>query len=165
MPYWICFGFAKIISGILSCEDNCLVSNHKIQNNVVICSQTCPCDIFMDHYYEFERLKIGFIINTLRLRPNGCHFADGIFKYVLLYENQCSSIQISLKFVPNGAINSLWPGDAIWRHGTRSTLAQLMACCLTTPSHYLNQCWLIIGKAPWHSSQGIILRRCQDTNH
>ena len=23
-----------------------------------------------------------------------------------------------------------------------STLAQVMACCLTAPSHYLNQCWL-----------------------
>ena len=48
-------------------------------------------------------------------------------------------------------INSLWPGDPIWRHGTRSTLAQVKACCLTAPSLYLNQCWLIIGEVPWHS--------------
>ena len=34
---------------------------------------------------------------------------------------------------------SLWPGDAIWRHGTRSILVQVMSCCLTAPSHYLNQ--------------------------
>ena len=60
--------------------------------------------------------------------------------------------------------NSLWPGDAIWRHRTRSTLVQIMACCLTAPSHYLNQCWLIISEVPWHSSQGIIRRRCEDTN-
>ena len=40
------------------------------------------------------------------------------------------------------ALNSLWPSDTIWRHKTRSTLAQVMACCLTAPSHYLNQCWL-----------------------
>ena len=40
--------------------------------------------------------------------------------------------------------NSLWPNDAIWRHGSGSTLAKVMACCLTAPSHYLNQCWLII---------------------
>ena len=59
---------------------------------------------------------------------------------------------------------SLWPGDAIWRHGTRSTLAHVMACCLTAPSHYLKQCWLIISEIPWHSSQGIILRRCEHTN-
>ena len=29
------------------------------------------------------------------------------------------------------------------------------------PSHYLNQCWLIISAVPWHSSQGIILRWCK----
>ena len=32
-----------------------------------------------------------------------------------------------------------------------STLAQVMACCLTAPSHYLNQCWLIIHGVLWHS--------------
>ena len=41
-------------------------------------------------------------------------------------------------------VNSLWPSDAIWRQWSRLTLVQVMACCLTAPSHYLNQCWLII---------------------
>ena len=40
----------------------------------------------------------------------------------------------------------------------------LTHCGLVTPSHYLNQCWLIIDEVPWQSSQGIILRRCEDTN-
>ena len=40
-------------------------------------------------------------------------------------------------------VNSLWHSDTIWQHRSRSTLAQVMACCLTAPSHYLNQCWLI----------------------
>ena len=31
-----------------------------------------------------------------------------------------------------------------------STLVQAMACCLTVPSHYLNQCRLIITKVQWH---------------
>ena len=44
----------------------------------------------------------------------------------------------------DGYLNSLRPSDVIWRRGSRSTLAQVMACCLTAPSHYLNQCWLII---------------------
>ena len=38
--------------------------------------------------------------------------------------------------------NWLRPSDAIWRHRSGSTQAQVMACCLTAPSHYLNQCWL-----------------------
>ena len=37
-------------------------------------------------------------------------------------------------------INALRPSDAIWRHRAGSTLAQVMAFCLTAPSHYLNQC-------------------------
>ena len=39
-----------------------------------------------------------------------------------------------------GVVNSLWSNDAIWRQRSRSTLAQVMACCLTVPSHYLSQC-------------------------
>ena len=52
------------------------------------------------------------------------------------------------------SIDSLWPSDAIWRYRSGSTLAQVIACCLTAPSHYLNQCWLIINKVQWHSSEG-----------
>ena len=41
--------------------------------------------------------------------------------------------------------------DAICRHRSGSTLAQVMACCLTAPSHYLNQCWPIINGVLWYS--------------
>ena len=51
-------------------------------------------------------------------------------------------------------LNSLWPSDAIWWQGSRSTLVQVMACCLTAPSHYLNQCWLCITKVQWCLSEG-----------
>ena len=40
--------------------------------------------------------------------------------------------------------NSLWHSDTIWRQRSGSTLAHVMACCLTAPIHYLNQCWLLI---------------------
>ena len=60
-------------------------------------------------------------------------------------------------------INPLWPSDAIWRHRSRSPLVQVMACCLTAPSHYMNQCWFIIIKALCHLSEGIIMRS-EDTN-
>ena len=55
-------------------------------------------------------------------------------------------------------LNSLWPNDAIWRHRSRSTLAQVMAYCLTAPSHYLNQCWLIFSKVQWHSVEDNLTR-------
>ena len=46
--------------------------------------------------------------------------------------------------------NSSPPSAASMRQWTGSTLLQVMACCLTAPSHYLNQWWLIL----WHSSGG-----------
>ena len=49
-------------------------------------------------------------------------------------------------------VNSLWPSDTIWQHRSGSTLAQIMACCLMAPSHYLKQCWIINSKVHWHSS-------------
>ena len=41
-----------------------------------------------------------------------------------------------------------------WWHRSGSTLAQVVACCLTAPSHYLNQCWLVITKVQWCSCEG-----------
>ena len=46
-------------------------------------------------------------INTLRLRQNGRHFPDDIFKCFFLNENVWISITISLKFVPKGLINNI----------------------------------------------------------
>ena len=53
----------------------------------------------------------------------------------------------------SNTFNSLWPNDAIWRRGSGSTLVQAVACCLTAPSHYLNQC-RHISKVQWCSSEG-----------
>ena len=52
------------------------------------------------------------------------------------------------------AFNSLGPSDAIWHWRSWSTLVQVMACCLTAPSHYLNHCWLIIIMVQWCSCEG-----------
>ena len=62
-------------------------------------------------------------------------------------------------------INSLWPSDAIWQHRSGSTLVQVMACCLMAPSHYLNQCWLIISKVQWHSFEGNFTIDTSAINH
>ena len=66
--------------------------------------------------------------------------------------------QMDLRIIEGHIFNSVWLSDAIWRCRSGSTLAQLMACCPTVPSHYLNQCWLVIRKAPWHSSDNRIWR-------
>ena len=49
-------------------------------------------------------------------------------------------------------LNSLWPNDISFGDinlGQHSTLAQVMTWCLTSPSHYLNQFWLIIKGVLW----------------
>ena len=40
--------------------------------------------------------------------------------------------------------NSWWYNAVTWWYRSWSTLAQVMAWCCQAPSHYLNQCWLII---------------------
>ena len=46
------------------------------------------------------------LLNTLRPRQNGRHFANDIFKCIFLNENVRISINISLNFVPKGLINN-----------------------------------------------------------
>ena len=46
-------------------------------------------------------------LNTLKPRQNGRHFADDIFKCILLNENIWIPIKISLKFVPKDPINNI----------------------------------------------------------
>ena len=54
-----------------------------------------------------------------------------------------------LIFITKGKIRS----DVIWQRRSGSTLAQAMACCRTTPSHYLNQFWLLITDVLCYSSE------------
>ena len=54
-----------------------------------------------------------------------------------------------------------WNGDKWWQRSC-FTLAQVMACCLAAPSHYLNQCWLFINGVLWHSPKTNFSGRSQD---
>ena len=66
----------------------------------------------------------------------------------LMMSSCASCCQVYRYFTP---FYSFWTNVDIWRHATWSTLVQVLACCLTAPSHYLNQCWLvseILGNSP-----------------
>ena len=58
-------------------------------------------------------------------------------------------------------MNSLWPSDTTWWHRSRSTLAQVIACCLTAPSHHQNQSWIINGIL-WYSPDSNFTRGAQN---
>ena len=55
-------------------------------------------------------------------------------------------------------INTTCSSDVIRRKRSRPTLAHAMVCYLTALSHYLIQCWLIINKVRWYSSEGNFTR-------
>ena len=77
----------------------------------------------------------------------------------LIWINDC------IKCMDDCSINSLWSSDAIWqRFSLRSTLPQVMACCLTAPSHYLNQCWFITSGVLRHSTEINFATSAQDSN-
>ena len=67
-----------------------------------------------------------------------------------LCHNELHSLSALIKLV---LLNSLRPNDAIWRHRSQPTLAQVIAWCLMAASHYLNQCWLPIREVIWHSPE------------
>ena len=74
------------------------------------------------------------VLNTLRPRHNGRHFADDIFKWIFLNENIWILIKISLKFVPQGPINNIPALVQIiaWRRPGDKSLSEPMMVKLPT---------------------------------
>ena len=66
------------------------------------------------------------VFDTLKLRENGCHFADSAFKYIFLNENVWIYIKISLKFVPKGPINIIttWTQKMAWHRPDHKPLSE-----------------------------------------
>ena len=116
--------------------NNCLINYTRIVYSNLIINQrwkgTCPS---VEH-----RLKkwTGFVSICLANAVNKIHWpwsSNELHWFIMSY---C---------IP---VNSMWPSDTMWWQRSGSTLAQVMACCLTVPSHYLYQCWLIFSEVQWH---------------
>ena len=98
----------------------------------------------------FLGFKVGFMFFC-------CH-SSAVFNIILYWTTQLYIWNSVSQFTTvDNDLNLLRPSDAIWRHRSGSTLAQVMACCLTAPSHHLNQCWLI-SKIQLYSSDGNFTR-------
>ena len=74
------------------------------------------------------------LLNPLRPRQNGRHFADDTFKCIFMSENVRISIKISLKFVPKGPINNNPALVQImaWRWSGHQPLCEPMMASLLT---------------------------------
>ena len=92
------------------------------------------------------------MFNPLRLRQNGRHFPDNIFKYIFLTENVWISINISLKFLLKGPINNV-PALVqimVWHRPGDKSLSELlmvslvMCICVTQPEWVNNKPWMLM---------------------
>ena len=122
---------------------------------------------FQMHFHEWKLMCFVIIwlrfvskglINTLRPRQNGQHFADDIFKRIFSNENVRILIKISLKFVPRGPVYNIPALVQImaWRHPGDKPLSEPMMdslpthMCVTRPQWVNNKPALVqIMKQGW----------------
>ena len=103
------------------------------------------CDVKLGFCTEFLLLQqnIGtdliYFCKTLRLRQNGRHLPDDIFKCLFLNENVSVAIKIVLWFVAEGPINSIPALFQVmaWRRPSEKPLSETMMIRL--PSLDLNE--------------------------
>ena len=67
----------------------------------------------------------------------------------------CFCESVPLHRIPTLAIDdyTFVAGDGYMRQWTGSSFNQIMACRRTSPSHYLNQCWIIVNWTFWNKIQ------------
>ena len=115
---------------------------------------------------------MGF--NTLRLKQNGRHFADDMFKWIFLKENVWIPIKISLKFVPRGPINNIPALVQImaWRRpGDKPLSGPMMVrlpthICVTRPQwvNHVQQCKFIYFKFSYNFSHCINIKKLNNND-
>ena len=116
--------------------------------------------------------KLAAMLNKLRPRQNGRHFADDSFKCIFLHETVWISSNISLKFVPNGQINNIpslvqimaWrrPGDKplsepMMRHSASMSYTAILATYQLSSSSHLVTISLKIFVAPFRFQGNVSL--------
>ena len=98
-------------------------------------------------------------LNTLRLRQNGRHFADDVFKCIFLNENVWILLQISLKFIPKCPIKNIPSLVQImaWRRPGDKSLSEPMMVSLLTHICVARPQWVIMFKN-WNTNSWICLQ-------
>ena len=116
----------------------------------------------IDHLQKFEEVFVNYVIyaQCMWVRSQNCGFLVTWFCYQLIAKPGNKTAAVSW---PDPSTQSLfnsfhWIYSLLFSHtilghisGSTSTL--VMACCLTAPSHYLNQCWLSMDWVLWHSPE------------
>ena len=107
-----------------------------------------PSQVYNGNPYTNKRC----LLNTLRPRQNGCHFADDISKCIFLNENVWIPVEISLKFIPKGPINNIPALVQImaWRRPGDKPLSEPMMVSLLTHICVTQPQW-VNEERPWSS--------------
>ena len=108
------------------------------------------CITYSNFIMCHENNAASSVVNSLRPRQNGCHFADDIFKCIFLNDNIWIQINISLKFVPKGPINNIPALVQImaWRRPGDKPLSEPIMVSLTTHICITRPQWVNHNKIP-----------------
>ena len=109
--------------------------------------------------YDCMRLcwEVFELVDTLHTQKfNSC------YSYRILQQGFSKSVILNKL---TNCFKALWHSDIIGWHITGPTSVQAIALCLTAPSHYLNQCWLIIREVLWCSSKVNFTGNAQENIH
>ena len=124
----------KKINNIYSHQYN-IMSWHSWKKSTIftVISTTLWADT-LEKNQQYLRGNSTEVVNTLRLRHNGCHFQTTFSNVFFLNENIWISTKISLNFVPEGVINSIPALVQImaWRCSGDKPLSEPMMVSLLT---------------------------------
>ena len=149
MATHVCWSFENFSPSLAHCIQRLadIITKYQSVSSYLANSMACAfCIISSDAFFISYSIFYSILYFVLWLLPCrlrylghlGGAFLNRIFrwspKWGKRFHGSLSSWPLSEQFI------SLWPCDTIWRHQSWSTLAQVMVCCLTAPSHYLNQC-------------------------
>ena len=115
----------------------CAITSHRTLRDVII--------------YPYSRFQLVTQVIISRRAISGSYSQQKIKYTGRCIDCMCASKRKAAKL--HFLINTLWSCDLIGWHWSRLTVAHAMVCCLRAQSHYLNQCWLLIGQVLWHSHE------------
>ena len=144
------------ISGWLRCHNPSFSELGQVRTHVdMFCIEVVGLD---NHLHQFTSIAHFCTVSHWK----GIHLyfylvKIQIFYYMIIIISWSCLKNIVLKMsaiLPQSQhVNSLWSSDAIRRQKSVLALAQILARCLAAPSHYLNQCRMVISGVVWYSYQ------------
>ena len=111
------------------------ITSHKLMQLILYIGLTLS---YLNCFLIVYLVHLHLVSSTLRLRQNGRHFPDDIFKWIFWNEDVWISIEIWLKFVSKGPINNIPALVQImaWRRPGDKPLSEPMMSsllCVTQP--------------------------------